>query len=229
MNKSIVLLSGGLDSAVTAAIAVKKSDAAFLHVNYGQRTEARELKAFNAIADHLFIKRRLCADITYLSQIGGSALTDHSIEVPEGPSPEGVIPATYVPFRNAHLLAIAVSWAEVLGAKEIYIGAVEEDATGYPDCRRSFFDSFETTVALGTKAATAHDKSIRIITPIINRRKSEIVKKGFELNAPLHLTWSCYSDNDLACGKCDSCLLRIKAFKEAGREDPIPYATLNRI
>jgi len=224
MNRSIVLVSGGLDSAVTAAIAVKKSDAAFLHVNYGQRTEARELEAFNAIADYFKVKTRLVADITYLAKIGGSALTDPAIEVPTEMSAEGVVPVTYVPFRNAHLLAIAVSWAEVIGAKEIYIGAVEEDASGYPDCRREFFDSFETTIALGTKPVAAHERPIHIVTPIIDRRKSEIIKTGVELGAPLDLTWSCYSDSHAACGVCESCTLRLKAFKEAGKEDSITYA-----
>lgn len=228
MNKSVVLVSGGLDSAVTAAIAIKKSDAAFLHVNYGQRTEKRELQAFNAIADYYKIKTRLVADITYLAKIGGSALTDPAIEVPTELSAEGVVPVTYVPFRNAHLLAIAVSWAEVIGAKEIYIGAVVEDASGYPDCCREFFDSFETTIALGTKPVSAHDRSIHIITPIIDRRKSEIVTTGVELGAPLDLTWSCYSDSTAACGVCESCRLRLKAFKEAKIEDTIPYAPLIR-
>lgn len=221
MHKAIVLLSGGLDSAVTAAIAAQKEGAdnvAFLHVNYAQRTEARELRAFNEIADHYGIKKRLVADISYLKQIGGSALTDDSIDVPDGGSGEGV-PVTYVPFRNAHLLSIAVSWAEVLGARDVYIGAVEEDSSGYPDCRETFFRAFGEAVSLGTRPGAG----LRIITPLIHMRKSEIVKEGVALSAPLHLTWSCYKDSDLACGVCDSCILRLRGFSGAREQDPIPY------
>lgn len=219
MGLSIVLVSGGLDSAVTAAAALKKGEAAFLHVNYGQRTESRELRAFSAIADWFNVEKRLVADIGYLKAIGGSALTDERIEVPRGGSGEGGgVPITYVPFRNAHLLAIAVSWAEVIGAGEIYIGAVEEDRPGYPDCRREFFDAFERVVELGTKAGR-----IRVTTPLIEMSKGEIVKKGAGLNAPFHLTWSCYAEEEAACGVCDSCLLRLNGFKEAGVVDPIPY------
>lgn len=218
MSKGIVLLSGGLDSAVTAAIALKDGEAAFLHVNYGQRTEARELESFNSIANYYNIKDRLIADIGYLKEIGGSALTDFKIDVPTT-GISGEIPVTYVPFRNAHLLSIAVSWAEVIGAERIYIGAVEEDSSGYPDCREEFFRAYEKVVSLGTKPET----SIKIVTPLIHMRKSGIVKKGAELNAPLHLTWSCYRDSNLACGVCDSCVLRLKGFKEAGVADPIPY------
>jgi len=222
MVKAVVLLSGGLDSAVTAAIALKDAggaECAFLHVNYGQRTEARELRAFNAIADFYGIKKRLIADISHLKAIGGSALTDESIEVPEADLSRKEIPVTYVPFRNAHLLSIAVSWAEVIGAREVYIGAVEEDSSGYPDCREEFFRSFERAAELGTRPGTG----IRIKTPLIHMRKSAIVKKGVELGAPLGLTWSCYKDSREACGQCDSCLLRLRGFKEAGVVDPIPY------
>ncbi|MDO8426260.1 MAG: 7-cyano-7-deazaguanine synthase, partial [Deltaproteobacteria bacterium] len=185
MRKSVVLVSGGLDSAVTAAIAFEKSAPAFLHVNYGQRTEGRELEAFSKIADYFNVKDRLIADIGYLKKIGGSALTDLRIEVPSGELEREGIPVTYVPFRNAHLLSIAVSWAEVIGAKEVYIGAVEEDSSGYPDCREGFFKAFEEAVSLGTRPGSA----IKIITPLIHMRKSEIVEKGVELKAPLHLTW----------------------------------------
>ncbi|MBI5491509.1 MAG: 7-cyano-7-deazaguanine synthase QueC [Deltaproteobacteria bacterium] len=217
--RSVVLVSGGLDSAVTAAIARAKGDAAFLHVNYGQRTEGRELEAFNKIADYFDVKARLVAEIGYLKEIGGSALTDSGIDVPSGDLGRKGVPITYVPFRNAHLLSIAVSWAEVIGAKEVYIGAVEEDSSGYPDCREGFFKAFEAAVSLGTKPGSA----IRIITPLIHMRKSEIVRKGVELNAPLHLTWSCYKDSKAACGECDSCLLRLRGFHEAGVPDPIHY------
>ncbi|GMR04333.1 MAG: 7-cyano-7-deazaguanine synthase QueC [Thermodesulfobacteriota bacterium] len=219
MIRSVVLLSGGLDSTVTAAIAVKKGECAFLHVNYGQRTEAGELKAFNGISDFYNIKKRLVSDITHLREIGGSALTDKSMEVPEGDLTRGGVPSTYVPFRNAHLLAIAVSWAEVLGAEEVYMGAVEEDSSGYPDCREEFFHAFEKAANSGTRPETV----IRIITPLIHMRRAEIVKKGAALGAPYHLTWSCYSDDTLACGRCDSCLLRIKGFNGAGIKDPVPY------
>lgn len=216
---SVVLVSGGLDSAVTAAIAARLGRPAFLHVNYGQRTEARELAAFDALAGHYKIKNRLIADIAYLSDIGGSALTDRKIDVPKGDVGRKDIPPTYVPFRNANLLSIAVSWAEALGAKAVFIGAVEEDSSGYPDCRREFFDAFEKAVALGTRPGA----QIGIITPLIHMRKSEIVKKGVELAAPMELTWSCYKDSDAACGNCDSCLLRLRGFKEAGIPDPLKY------
>ncbi len=222
MHKAIVLVSGGLDSAVTAAMAISREGTdrvAFLHVNYGQRTEERELKSFNDIAGYYGVKKRLIADISYLKEIGGSALTDESIEVPTGGLSEG-IPVTYVPFRNAHLLSIAVSWAEAIGAKDAYIGAVEEDSSGYPDCREGFFKAFEAAASLGTRPGAG----VRIITPLIHLRKSEIVKKGVELKAPLHLTWSCYRDSAAACGACDSCILRLRGFSEAGEKDPIPYA-----
>lgn len=223
MGESIVLVSGGLDSAVTAAIAAEGNKCSFLHVNYGQRTEARELKAFAAIADHFGIEKRLVADIGFLKKIGGSALTDANIEVPTGGLEAEDIPATYVPFRNAHLLAIAVSWAEVTGADGIYIGAVEEDRPGYPDCRREFFDAFERAVTLGTRSGAEEGVEIRIITPLIRMSKGDIIRKGAELNTPFHITWSCYKEELVACGECDSCLLRLNGFRDAGVEDPIPY------
>jgi 7-cyano-7-deazaguanine synthase len=218
-QKVIVLVSGGMDSCVAAAMAAQKGQSAFLHVNYGQRTEDRELKAFNEIADFYAVKERLSVDISHLRAIGGSALTDRNIEVPRGDLGNAEIPVTYVPFRNAHLLAIAISWAEVLGATQVYIGAVEEDGSGYPDCRREFFDAFEKAAGLGTKPGSG----ISIVTPLIKMRKSDIVKKGLELGAPLRLTWSCYRDSKQACGECDSCLLRLRGFAEAGVEDPITY------
>ncbi len=216
---SIVLLSGGLDSAVTAAVAVNKTRAAFLHVNYGQRTEEKELECFNAIADYFNVEKRLVVETSHLRRIGGSALTDRNIEVPRGDLSTDKVPPTYVPFRNAHFLSVAVSWAEVLGAASIYIGVVEEDSSGYPDCRKDFFKAFERVVELGTRPETR----IKIETPLIGLRKSEIVRLGVELKAPFNLTWSCYRDMDVACGECDSCLLRIRGFKEAGVEDPISY------
>ncbi len=222
---AIILVSGGMDSCVTAAIANEKYRLAFLHVNYGQRTEARELQAFNEIADHYQAEKRLTVSIEHLKVIGGSALTDTSIPVPETGShsairnPQSSIPTTYVPFRNAHLLSIATSWAEVIGATKIFIGAVEEDSSGYPDCREVFYRAFNQAIMMGTKPETR----ITIETPLIHLKKSQIVKKGIELEAPLQLTWSCYQNSERACGKCESCALRLKGFKEAGVKDPIAY------
>jgi len=217
---SICLVSGGMDSCVTAAIAREESEKiAFLHVSYGQRTEARERKAFNDIADFYGVENRLDVSIEYLAKIGGSSLTDESIEVTEADLESKDIPTSYVPFRNANMLSIATSWAEVIGAEEIYIGAVAEDSSGYPDCRPEFYEAFEKTIDAGTKPET----KISIRTPIIDLRKSEIVRKGIELGAPLHLTWSCYRSEDLACGTCDSCALRLRGFAEAGEIDPISY------
>lgn len=224
-NKSIVLVSGGLDSAVCAAIAALTTEPAFLHVNYGQRTERRELKAFEGLAAYYKIQQTLVADIHHLSKIGCSALTDTNIKVPKGRLHRKNIPVTYVPFRNAHILSIATAWAEAIGAGEIYIGAVEEDSSGYPDCREEFFKAFEKTIRLGT----ATKRPIKIKTPLIHRRKSWIVKTGLRLKAPLNLTWSCYKDSRLACGSCDSCLLRLRGFKEAGIVDPIPYQRRNNV
>jgi 7-cyano-7-deazaguanine synthase len=216
---AVVLLSGGMDSCVTTAIAAEEYDLALLHANYGQRTERRELQAFHAIADHYHVphERRLVIDQRHLADIGGSALTDESMPVPKADLAATDIPVTYVPFRNANLLAAAASWAEVLGAQAIFAGAVEEDSSGYPDCRRQFFDVFETAIDTGTRPETR----IRILTPIIEMSKSEIVKKGHELNTPLHLTWSCYTREDTPCGTCDSCALRARAFMEAGLPDPL--------
>jgi 7-cyano-7-deazaguanine synthase len=217
---AICLVSGGMDSCVTAAIAREVNDElAFLHVSYGQRTESRERRAFDEIADHYMVARRLAISIEHLARIGGSSLTDETIPVSESsPGTQG-IPTSYVPFRNAHLLAIAVSWAEVIGAQSIYIGAVAEDSTGYPDCRPEFYQAFERLIELGTRPETAID----IRTPVIAMSKSDIVRKGLELKAPLALTWSCYQESELACGRCDSCALRLRAFDRAGIADPIDY------
>ena len=223
---AIVLVSGGMDSCVTAAIANELFHPAFLHVNYGQRTEARELRAFNEIAEFYNIEKRLAVSIEHLKVIGGSALTDTNISVPEvdasqssSQNPKFSIPITYVPFRNAHLLSIAVSWAEVIGAAKIFIGAVEEDSSGYPDCREVFYQAFNKAIEMGTKPETR----VKIITPLIHMKKFEIVTKGAKLGAPLHLTWSCYQNSESACGKCESCTLRLKGFREAGMRDPIRY------
>jgi 7-cyano-7-deazaguanine synthase len=223
---AVVLVSGGMDSCVTAALTNERYRLACLHVNYGQRTEARELRAFQELAEFYRAEKRLVVSIEHLTVIGGSSLTDTSIPVPEADSPlfairdaKSTIPSTYVPFRNAHLLAIAVSWAEVIGAHKIYIGAVEEDSSGYPDCREVFYEAFNKVIETGTKP----DTRAEIITPLIHMNKSAIVKKGAELGAPLHLTWSCYQNSERACGRCESCVLRLKGFREAGVKDPIPY------
>lgn len=217
---AIVLVSGGMDSCVSAAIASAENDEiVFLHISYGQRTETRERKAFNDIAAHYGVKERLDASIEYLAKIGGSSLTDVSMSVTEADLESKEIPTSYVPFRNANMLSIATSWAEVLGARSIYIGAVAEDSSGYPDCRPEFYEAFQQTINTGTKPTT----HIEIRTPIIHLTKAQIVKKGIELNAPLHLTWSCYRSEDLACGTCASCALRLRGFEQAGVKDPIPY------
>ena len=220
---AIVLVSGGMDSCVTAAIAAKEFELAFLHLNYGQRTERRELKAFHDIADYYRVTKRLVVDINYLREIGGSSLTDSAIEVQKADLNRKGIPTSYVPFRNANILSIAVSWGEVIGARKIFIGAVEEDSSGYPDCRKVFYDAFNRVIREGTKP----DTDLRIETPLIDMRKSEIVRRGLGLRAPLEKSWSCYQREDLACGVCDSCALRLRGFREAGVEDPIPYVDLS--
>jgi 7-cyano-7-deazaguanine synthase len=220
-QRAVVLLSGGMDSCVCAALAARDHQAAAVHVSYGQRTEERERRAFLAICDRLGIRDRLLVRNEALSAIGGSALTDRNIGVPESHAIGSDIPVTYVPFRNAHFLSVAVSWAEVLGAAKIYIGAVEQDSSGYPDCRPAYYQAFNQVIKLGTK-----DGQIEIVTPLIQLRKSEIVRLGLELGAPFDLTWSCYSREDSACGFCDSCVLRLRAFRDAGGADPIPYVEM---
>jgi len=215
---AVVLASGGMDSAVVCGIASRKYGLAMLHINYGQRTEERELKSFNALADFYGAKKTLVVNLEHLKDIGGTSLIDKNLKIPEGLSEQG-IPSTYVPFRNAQFLSVAVSWAEVIGASAIFIGATEEDAAGYPDCRRVFYSVFSKLVDVGTKKET----KIEIITPVIGMKKSSIIRLGVELGVPFEHTWSCYQNNDKACGKCDSCLRRIRAFKEAGVEDKIEY------
>lgn len=233
--KGVVLLSGGMDSCVTAAIARERRGAgnvAALHAGYGQRTQKRELRAFTEIADFFGMRERLVVQLEHFRAIGASALTDERIAVPEnslGESGEhrraaekdraSSIPVTYVPFRNAHFLSVAVSWAEAIGAEAVYIGAVAEDSSGYPDCRPEYYRTFQELVRVGTRPETR----IEIATPVITLKKSEIIRRGLELGAPLHLTWSCYQSEDAACGVCDSCVLRLRAFAEAGVPDPIPY------
>ncbi|MFN3346095.1 MAG: 7-cyano-7-deazaguanine synthase QueC [Chloroherpetonaceae bacterium] len=218
--KAIALISGGMDSLVSTAIAKRDGySLAALHLNYGQRTERKELECFERITAHYGITEKLVVDVTHLSRIGGSSLTDKTIEVSKADIHSKEIPTSYVPFRNANILAIAVSWAEVIGAQRIFIGAVEEDSSGYPDCRKEFYAAFNQMIKLGTKPTS----DIQIITPVIDMKKSTIVKLGLEMNVPFELSWSCYQDNDEACGVCDSCALRLRAFQEVGIEDPIPY------
>jgi len=217
--RAVVLLSGGMDSCVCAALAARDFNPAAVHISYGQRTEAREQQAFTGICDRLGIRDRLLVRNEALRAIGGSALTDPAIPVPQSHALGHDIPVTYVPFRNAHFLSVAVSWAEVLGAEKVYIGAVEQDSSGYPDCRLEYYRAFNQVVKAGTK-----DGRIEILTPLIGMRKFEIVRLGLELGAPFDLTWSCYTKEDRACGVCDSCVLRLRAFRAAGRADPIPYA-----
>lgn len=217
-QRAVVLLSGGMDSCVCAALAARDYNAAAVHVSYGQRTEERERNSFVAICERLGIRDRLMVRNDALRAIGGSALTDWNIAVPESHLVGREVPVTYVPFRNAHFLAVAVSWAEVLGASKVYIGAVEPDSSGYPDCRPAYYRAFNDVVRTGTK-----DGQIEIVTPLIAMHKAEIVRLGLELGAPFDLTWSCYSRDDRACGVCDSCQLRLRAFADAGLKDPIAY------
>ena len=222
MNKlAVVAVSGGMDSCVTAAIANQTYKLALIHINYGQRTENRELKAFHDVADFYKADKKLVIDFGHFTKIGGSSLTDKLIKVAKADLTNKEIPSSYVPFRNANILSACVSWAEVIRAEAVFIGAVYEDASGYPDCRPDFFEAFEKIVELGTKPET----KIKIATPIIHFSKAEIVKKGIELKAPLQLTWSCYQNEDEACGVCDSCAFRLRGFQQAGVEDQIPYKT----
>lgn len=217
---AVVLVSGGMDSCVSTAIAAAENEeVALLHISYGQRTEARERKAFTDIADHYGVTKRMDISIEHLAKMGGSSLTDSSMEVTDADLESKEIPTSYVPFRNANMLAIAVSWAEVIGAGSIYIGAVFEDSSGYPDCRPEFYEAFQKVIDTGTKPETR----VEIRTPIIHLSKADIVKKGIELSAPLNLTWSCYRNEDLACGTCDSCALRLRGFQQAGEKDVIGY------
>jgi 7-cyano-7-deazaguanine synthase len=220
---AVVCLSGGMDSCVCAALAARDYEVYAIHFSYGQRTEARELRSAEEVARLAGVRELMHLKIDLFRRIGGSALTDTAIAVPEASANEveigSEIPVTYVPFRNAHFLSAAVSWAEVLGAKTVFIGAVEQDSSGYPDCRPAYYDAFNQLIRMGTK-----DGKIRVVTPLIAMRKSEIVRLGVELGAPFHVSWSCYSSETEACGVCESCVLRLRAFREAGAVDPIPYA-----
>jgi 7-cyano-7-deazaguanine synthase len=216
---AVIAVSGGMDSCVTAAVAYRNYSLAFIHLNYGQRTENRELKAFNEIADFYNVQHRLIVDLKFLAEIGGSSLTDKNIPVANADLDNKEVPTSYVPFRNANILSVCTSWAEVLSAEAVFIGAVYEDSSGYPDCRPDFFSAYQSVINLGTRPGS----NIEIKVPIIHKSKMEIVKNGIELNAPLHLTWSCYQNEDEACGVCDSCALRLRGFRMAGIEDPIKY------
>jgi 7-cyano-7-deazaguanine synthase len=218
-SRAVVLLSGGMDSCVCAALAARDHETAAVHVSYGQRTEERERQSFLAICQRLKIHDKLMVRNDALRAIGGSALTDDAVDVPVAEEIGHTVPVTYVPFRNAHFLAVAVSWAEVLGAEKVYIGAVEPDSSGYPDCRPAYYKAFNEVVKAGTKEGL-----IEVVTPLIAMRKTDIVRLGLELGAPFDLTWSCYSREDRACGACDSCVLRLRAFEAAGMQDPILYA-----
>ena len=220
---AVVLASGGMDSCVVLALAARDYRVAALHATYGQRTAARELRAFEALADFYQVppERRLVVDLSHLAAIGGSALTDRSVAVPEGEPSKDAIPPTYVPFRNANLLAVAAAWAEVLGAQKVFYGAMEEDSSGYPDCRGAFVEAFNRLVAVGTRPET----HLEVVAPLLHLSKGEVVRLGLKLGAPFHLTWSCYQGEEVACGRCESCRLRLKGFREAGATDPIPYAT----
>jgi 7-cyano-7-deazaguanine synthase len=220
--RAVLCLSGGMDSSVCAALAAKDFDVYAVHFSYGQRTEARELQSAREVARLVGAKEFMHLKMDLFRRIGGSALTDASIDVPVAAAEEAIgseVPVTYVPFRNAHFLSAAVSWAEVVGAKTVFIGAVEQDSSGYPDCRPAYYEAFNALIAKGTK-----EGDIRVVTPLIELRKSEIVRLGVELGAPLHVSWSCYSGEAAACGVCESCALRLRAFRQAGCEDPIPYA-----
>lgn len=218
---AICLVSGGMDSLVSAALASKEHNhLAFLHLNYGQKTEAKELECFYKIADHYKVAKefRKIIDVTFLSQVGGSSLTDLTIEVTDYEGDSKEIPNSYVPFRNTHIISMAVSWAEVIGAKKIYIGAVHEDSSGYPDCRPSYYKAMNNLIKEGTK-----EGDIQVITPVIKLKKEEIVSKAYELKAPVEYSWSCYKQSHKACGVCDSCALRLRGFQKAGKQDPIEY------
>jgi 7-cyano-7-deazaguanine synthase len=222
-QKAVVCLSGGMDSCVCAALAARDFEVYAVHFSYGQRTEGRELRSAEEVARIVGVRELLHLKIDLFRKIGGSALTDAAIAVPVASADESTIgsevPVTYVPFRNAHFLSAAVSWAEVLGARTVFIGAVEQDSSGYPDCRPAYYDAFNELVKMGTK-----EGDIRVVTPLIEMRKSEIVRLGVELGAPFHVSWSCYSGESEACGVCESCVLRLRAFREAGAVDPISYA-----
>jgi 7-cyano-7-deazaguanine synthase len=219
LPKGVVLSSGGMDSSVLAAFVAREARLCLLHVDYGQRTEGKERESFMAVAERLDARERLVVEARYFRDIGGSALTDRSIAVPDSHLTGGDVPVTYVPFRNAHFIAMAVSWAEVIGAASVYVGAVEADSSGYPDCRPAFYEAMNEAVRLGTKAGSG----IVVRAPFIGLKKKDIILLGKSLGVPFEDTWSCYREEGIACGRCDSCVLRLRAFAEAGVTDPLPY------
>ncbi len=218
-KKAICILSGGMDSTLSSYIAKNEGyEIIAVHFNYGQRTEKRELKAFRDICDDLGILEKYEIDIPFFTQIGASALTDKNIDVPtEGVKPG--VPITYVPFRNGIFLSITAAIAEKEGATAMYIGVVQEDSSGYPDCTDEFIQDITKAINQGTKEET----KIEIITPLVHLTKAQIVEKAIKLNVPLEHTWSCYKEENEACGVCDSCRLRLNGFKLANAIDPIPY------
>lgn len=219
MKKAVVILSGGMDSTTSAYIAKDRGyEIVALHFDYRQRTQRRERQAFEAVCDALGVSKKYIIDLPFFETIGASALTDRSIEIPTGGLEDGV-PVTYVPFRNGIFLSIAAAVAEKEGAEALFIGVVEEDSSGYPDCREDFIAAMQRAINLGTKEST----NIVIETPLVHLKKEDIVKTAVKYGVPLELTWSCYSDEDEACGVCDSCRLRLKGFEKAAMEDPLKY------
>ena len=219
-KKAVCIMSGGMDSTLCAYMMRQEGyEIVGVHFNYAQRTEKKELACFENICDALGVEERYVLDMSFFKQLGASALTDASIEVPTSGIEEGV-PVTYVPFRNGIFLSMASAIAEKEGAEAIAIGVVEEDSSGYPDCREAYIKSMQESVNLGTKESTR----IEIKMPLVHLKKSQIVQKALELGVPLELTWSCYKNEEKACGVCDSCRLRLNGFAQAGVVDPITYA-----
>jgi 7-cyano-7-deazaguanine synthase len=216
---AVCIISGGMDSALSAKIAQREGyEIIAVHFNYGQRTQAKELACSRLVAHAMNASQMYELDLPFFGDIGASALTDNTIDIPTGGIEEGV-PVTYVPFRNGIFLSIASAIAEKHGALALFIGVVEEDSSGYPDCRKSYITQMQTAINLGTKKET----QLEIKMPLVDLKKSQIVQKSIELGVPLEHTWSCYKEEDKACGVCDSCRLRLKGFEEAGKKDPLPY------
>ena len=219
MKKAVCIISGGMDSTLASYMMKQKGyEIIGVHFNYGQLTEAKELECFENICKSLHVKNKYILDMGFFTQLGASALTDKSIEVPTSGLEDG-IPVTYVPFRNGIFLSMAAAIAEKEGAEVITIGVVEEDSSGYPDCKEEYIKAMQKAINLGTKPTT----NIIIEMPLVHLKKSQIVKEAIKYDVPLELTWSCYKDTQKACGVCDSCRLRLNGFKEAGIDDPIPY------
>lgn len=219
MKKAVCILSGGMDSTLASYIAKNEGyEIIAVHFNYGQRTEKKELEAFREITSLLEVHEKYEINIPFFTQIGASALTDSSLEIPTGGVEAGV-PITYVPFRNGIFLSIATAIAEKHGAKALFIGVVQEDSSGYPDCTDTFIDKMENAMNQGTKEET----QLEIITPLVHMSKAQIVTKALQLGVPLEKTWSCYANEEKACGVCDSCRLRLNGFALAEATDKINY------